>query len=135
MLFKSDIKTMPLKKTIKTLRKKAKKGFRGYPIASIAHYGPNDKKATKVVVSIVAYEDAEPEPVRKWFSEEDVRNDENIFREIKEFLSSNGAVSVVMPDRIIGCPHEEGIDYPEGEECPQCPFWKGRDRWTGEKVH
>lgn len=135
MLFMSDLKTMPVKKTIKNLQKKAKKGFRGYPIASIAHYGPNDKKATKVVVSIVAYEDAESEPVRKWFSEEDVRNDENILQEIKEFLSSNGAVSVVMPDRIIGCPHEEGIDYPEGEECPQCPFWKGRDRWTGEKLH
>jgi hypothetical protein len=42
--------------------------------------------------------------------------------------------SVVMPDRIIGCPHEEGIDYPEGESCPQCPFWEGRDRWTGEPV-
>ncbi len=126
---------MPIKKTSKSLQKKAKKGFRGYPIASIAHYGPDDKKATKVVVSIVAYEGVEPEPMKKWFSEEDVRNDENILREVKEFLSSNGAVSVVMPDRIIGCPHEEGIDYPEGEECPQCPFWKGRDRWTGEKIH
>jgi hypothetical protein len=37
-----------------------------------------------------------------------------------------------MVDRIIGCPHEEGIDYPDGAECPECPFWKGRDRWTGE---
>jgi hypothetical protein len=40
-----------------------------------------------------------------------------------------------MADRIIGCPHEEGIDYPEGEECPLCPFWKGRDRWSGEREH
>jgi hypothetical protein len=36
-----------------------------------------------------------------------------------------------MPDRIIGCPHEEGIDYPLGSTCPLCPFWKDKDRWTG----
>jgi predicted Zn-ribbon and HTH transcriptional regulator len=124
-----------VKKTIKSLQKRARKGFCGYPVATIAHYGPDDKKATKVVVSIVAHEDAEPEPIKKWFSVADVRNDENILREIKEFLSSHGAASVVMPDRVIGCPHEEGIDYPTDEECPQCPFWKGRDRWTGRKLH
>jgi hypothetical protein len=28
-------------------------------------------------------------------------------------------------------PHEERIDYPEGEACPQCPFWAGRDRFAG----
>jgi len=26
----------------------------------------------------------------------------------------------------IGCPHEEGLDFPEGEDCPFCPFWKGK---------
>jgi len=44
-----------------------------------------------------------------------------------------GAKSVVMTDRIIGCPHEEGIDY-EGSTCPDCPFWVGRDRWTGKRL-
>ncbi len=115
----------------KSLSKKAKKGFRGYPIATIAHYGPNDKKATKVVASIVAYEGAEPEPMKKWFSENDVTNDKDIKKEILEFLSNNKVTSVVMPDRIIGCPHEEGIDYPEGQSCSQCPYWENRDRWSG----
>jgi hypothetical protein len=32
-------------------------------------------------------------------------------------------------------PAEEGIDYPEGETCPLCPFWKGRDRWTAQRIH
>ena len=41
--------------------------------------------------------------------------------------------TVAMPDRIIGCPHEEGIDY-VGDTCPQCPFWAGRDRWTGRTI-
>ena len=26
-----------------------------------------------------------------------------------------------FPDGVTGCPHEEGIDYPLGEPCPQCP--------------
>jgi hypothetical protein len=38
-----------------------------------------------------------------------------------------------MVDRVIGCPHEEGIDY-EGPTCPHCPYWAGRDRWTGEVI-
>jgi hypothetical protein len=39
-----------------------------------------------------------------------------------------------MTDQIIGCPHEEGIDY-EGATCPACPFWAGRDRWTRTRLH
>jgi hypothetical protein len=33
-----------------------------------------------------------------------------------------------MVKEMLGCPHEEGIDYPEGEACPACPFWAGRER-------
>ncbi len=130
-------KNMSLKaqKIRKALNKTAKKGYRGYPVATVAFYGPDDKKATKVVASIVPDEDAEPEPMEKWYSDKDVRNDESILRGIKEFIAAHNARSVVMPDRIIGCPHEEGVDYPEGQECPLCPFWKGRNRWTGERTH
>lgn len=41
---------------------------------------------------------------------------------------------VAMAGRIIGCPHEEGIDYPEGLTCPQCPYWAKLNRWTGEAL-
>ena len=123
------------KRNRKKLAGKARKGFRGYPLATITYYGPNDRLATKVVASIVAYEDAEPDPIEKWFSEKDVRNEDGVVQEVLQFLEEETVKSVAMLDRIIGCPHEEGIDYPEGEACPHCPFWKGRDRWTGEKVH
>ena len=33
---------------LKRLRKKARKGLRGWPIATIAFYGPNLNQATKV---------------------------------------------------------------------------------------
>ena len=35
------------------LRKKARRGFRGYPVATVALYGPDDKLATKIAVGIV----------------------------------------------------------------------------------
>ena len=72
--------------------------------------------------------------MRKWFSEQsDVRHDIEIMEEVIAFIEEAGALSVAMPDRIIGCPHEEGIGY-EGPVCPECPFWANRDRWTGEVV-
>jgi hypothetical protein len=61
-----------------------------------------------------------------------VRNDPEIIEAILRIIENHGAKTVASIDRIIGCPHEEGIDYPEGEKCPQCPFWASRDRWTGE---
>ena len=119
----------------KALAKKAKRGYSGYPVATVAFYGPTDKRATKLVVGVVPYEGAEPEPMRKWFSEGDLRKDAVVLEEVLALLREHDVKSVAMIDRIVGCPHEEGIDYPEGEPCPKCPFWKGRDRWTGRPEH
>lgn len=108
----------------------------GYPIATIAYYGPNDKFASKVVVGIILSEkNDEVAFLKKWFSEGmDVRVDLAIHQQILEFIQEHNLQRVGMMDKIIGCPHEEGIDYPEGEKCPQCPFWMNRDRWTGELI-
>jgi len=115
------------------LKKRARQGFRGYPIATIAFYGPNDEYASKVAVGIMVKEDGDPDPLERWFAEDgDVRTDQGIAHEILEFISRHGAKSVVMTDHIIGCPHEEGVDYPDGGVYPQCPFWRHRDRWSGE---
>ena len=71
--------------------------------------------------------------MKRWFSDVgDTRTDPAISLEILRFVQDHGVLSVAMTDRIIGCPHEEGIDYPNGEVCPQCPFWAHRNRWTGE---
>ncbi len=114
------------------LKKRINKGFRGYPAATMACYGPTDERASKLVVAIIQYEGAEPEPMKKWNSDSlDVRTDPEICADVLQFLESHGAKSVVIADRIMGCPHEESIDYPAGESCPQCPFWAGRDRFTG----
>jgi hypothetical protein len=109
----------------------------GYPIATIAYYGEDDKFASKVVVGIILSEkDDEVAFLEKWFGTKiDVRSDSEIKAQIVKFLEQHNVHRVVMMDRIIGCPHEEGTDYPEGETCPQCPYWAHRDRWTGEMIN
>ena len=119
----------------KLLTKKVRKGDKGYPIATIAFYGPNNNLATKAVCAIIRYEGAEIEPMKKWFSSLDVRKSELVMSVILYFIDSNGAKSVSMIQEVIGCPHEEGIDYPEGDYCPECNYWKGHDRFSGEMMH
>jgi hypothetical protein len=120
---------------LKRLSKKARKGLRGWPIATIAFYGPNLSQATKVAVGIVPSENAAVEELRDWKVDRgDIRADPGIAREILEFIEKHQVRSVAMTDGIIGCPHQQGIDY-EGEWCPVCKFWHGRDRFTGQRVH
>ena len=67
--------------------------------------------------------------MERWFVDNgDVRSDDEITRQIRAFLAKHEVLSVVAVDRVIGCPHEEGIDYPDGTACSQCTFWAGRDR-------
>jgi hypothetical protein len=118
----------------KRLGKKARKGFRGWPMATIAFYGPDLSRASKVVVSIFRFDGDDEREMRKWFSpSSDVRTDPAIAHEMIDFIERHEVKSVGMTDGIIGCPHEEDVDY-EGEWCPMCDFWKGRDRFTGELV-
>jgi len=119
---------------IEELRKKAGLGFKGYPVATIAYYGPDETRATKVAVGIVDKGDKVLQ-LETWFSEtEDVRRDQTVGRAILEYTRSHKVRSLAMTERIIGCPHEEGIDYPAGSACPRCPFWSNRDRWTGKVI-
>ena len=120
----------------KRLTKKANRGFRGYPMATIACYGPDDRTATKLAVAIIGREAAEPTELRRWYAGRgggDVHNDPEVLGEVVAFLERHDVHTVAMPDRIIGCPHEEGGDY-DGPTCPHCPFWANRDRWSGEVV-
>jgi hypothetical protein len=83
----------------KRLSKKAKKGMRGWPVATIAFYGPDTSRATKVVVSIIPNEHAEPSEMRDWqIVHGDVRKKPEIAAEMSEFMESRGVTSVVMTD-------------------------------------
>ena len=119
------------------LGNKFRPGFRGYPIATVAFYGPNDTLATKVVVSVILTKNNQPDFLKRWLSEGDldVRLDPTIGEQVLAFLKTYAPRSTVVTDSIIGCPHEEGTDYPEGASCPRCPYWAGRDRFTHERIH
>jgi hypothetical protein len=120
----------------KSLRKRVRRGFRGYPVATVAYYGPDDQRASKVVVGITNGEGQEVAELRRWFSETgDVRFDPVINRQMVEFIEGHAVQTVAGVERIIGCPHEEGVDYAQGGVCPACPYWAHRDRWTGETIH
>lgn len=104
-----------------------------FPAATLAFYGPTDQIANKAVVGIVKKKGDDISDLNKWITVQgDIREDPIIRQEIEQFLKAHRVKSVITTDRIIGCPHEEGIDYPEGTACPRCPFWAGRDRFSGE---
>jgi hypothetical protein len=92
-----------------------------YPIGTLAYYGPDDQTITKVIAGVLPNESTNP-ILKKWQGD-GIAEDASIAAEIGEFFQEHAAQNIVMTEGIIGCPHEEGIDYPEGEVCPECPFW------------
>ena len=63
--------------------------------------------------------------VERWVGKS-VKDDPRVQQEIGEFFKRHGVKSVAATEVNIGCPHEEGEDFPVGEDCPFCPFWKGK---------
>ncbi len=114
------------------LKKRLRQGMRGYPVATIAYYGPDSLRATKVVVGIVNAAAGDIDVLERWIlASGDARYDLPTIDAIVQLLARHDVKSVLGVDRILGCPHEEGIDYAVGEACPQCPHWAGRDRFAG----
>jgi len=107
-----------------------------YPLATIVAYGPDNTRATKLVVAVIERPNRdEPAIMREWTSEStDVREDPAIAAEVGVFLEEHRVRKTTSTDRIFGCPHEEGIDYPMGRTCPRCPFWAHVDRFTHEPI-
>jgi hypothetical protein len=95
-----------------------------YPIGTVATYGPDDKTVTKIAASVFPNEFAEP-IIERWVGTGIMEN-AKIQEQIQEFFTRHGVKSVAATEGNMGCPHEEGEDFPVGEDCPFCPFWKGK---------
>ena len=100
-----------------------------FPIGTVAFYGPDDKTTTKVAAGVIPEEGAEA-IIERWVGT-GVKDDPDVQEQIGEFFKKHGVKSVVASERNMGCPHEEGEDFPEGEDCPFCPFWKGKQGRAG----
>jgi hypothetical protein len=94
-----------------------------FPIGTVALYGPDDKTTTKIAAGVIVRHGAEP-ILRRWVAT-DVTISPKVRQEMLEFFRSKNVKSVIVTDSNMGCPHEEGPDFPVGEDCPFCPFWKG----------
>jgi len=66
------------------------------------------------------------EPILERWVGTHVLGNPKVGEEIKAFFRKHKVKSTVMTDGNMGCPHEEGEDFPVGEDCPFCPFWKGK---------
>lgn len=87
----------------KALWKKARRDFSGYPVATVAFYGPDEKAAMKVGVGIIRGEGEEPVALERWFSDAiDVRNHHSIIEKVLAFVQAHEAESVAMVERVIG---------------------------------
>ena len=103
----------------------------GLPLGTVMMYGPTATLATKYVAAVIAAPDSEPVALQRWFvARGDIRNDTETADEITAFFQIHRTREIIFSDRITGCPHEEGVDYPLGRECPECPFWAETDRFT-----
>jgi len=95
-----------------------------FPIGTVAYYGPDDQVTTKIAAGVVEYDGAEP-IIKRWGGS-DVKTSPKVQKEIEDFFEKYGVSNIAVSDGILGCPHEEGMDYPVGRDCPFCPFWKGQ---------
>jgi hypothetical protein len=121
-------------KYLKRLHKKAKKGRRGWPLATVAYYGRDLDHASCVSVGIMPAFAQPAVATRSWtIAAGDIRRDSEVVKAMLEFIAEHGALSVGIAAAILGCPHRPELGD-AGGECadPDCAFWHGRDRWTGE---
>lgn len=95
-----------------------------YPIGTVALYGPDDKHTTKIAAAVIMHATAEP-ILQRWVST-NIMHNPKVQKEVQAFFQHHGVKSVAMSDGNMGCPHEEGLDFPDGKDCPFCPFWKGK---------
>ncbi len=109
---------------MKGLERRAQKGFVGYPLGIIAFYGYNDKVASKAVIGIVKEAGGSPENIKKWvFDKGDLRKDAATIKELFRYIEAHQVLSVALTPGIYYCPHEPGMDFPEGGACSHCAFW------------
>jgi hypothetical protein len=95
-----------------------------YPIGTIALYGPDDQTTTKITAGVIVQDGAEP-ILNRWVAS-DVMTNPKVQQEMQGFFTEHGVKSVAMSEGNLGCPHEEGLDFPNGEDCPFCPYWRGK---------
>ena len=87
-----------------------------FPIGTVAFYGPDDRVTTKITAGVITHLGAEP-ILRRWMGT-GIKDNARVHREMREFFQEYGVQNVGMSDGNLGCPHEEGEDFPLGGRLP-----------------
>jgi homoserine O-acetyltransferase len=87
-----------------------------YPIGTVAFYGPDDKTNTKTAAGVILHDGAEL-IMRRWVAT-DVTTNPKVQRELRDFFLRHGVKQVAVSQGNMGGPHEEGQDFPRGEDRP-----------------
>ena len=90
---------MNIDKAKKRIAKQVKKGFNGYPQISLAYFGKTQDSATKVIVSFISDENAEPQD-QTFLSEGDAREDETIQSTLVKIIERTDANTVTQIDDV-----------------------------------
>jgi hypothetical protein len=88
-------------KPITILRRKAKRGNQGFPLATLAYYGPDDKKATKAVLGIFLRDGDEPVLHRFFSTDKDVRYKIDVQHDILARLTEHEVRSLSLIEKIL----------------------------------
>jgi hypothetical protein len=79
-------------------------------------YGPDLKTTTKIAAGVILHDGAKA-IIKRWVAT-DVTTNAEVRQEMKDFFLQHGVNSVAMSEGNMGCPHEEGEDFPHGGDCP-----------------
>src|ERR1700722_13134118 len=89
----------------KRLSKKARRGFRGWPVATIAFYGPDLSRASKAAVGIIRTEGGDAEDLQTWLSDDtDLRRDPMVSQEVIASLSFMALRQSLWPNKLSAVP-------------------------------
>jgi hypothetical protein len=93
-----------------------------FPIGTLIYFGPDDVTITKIIAVVIPHRESDP-TLKRWVGP-GVSSDPQVAAEIGSFFTFNKVREVVMTDGIVGCPHEEGVDFPVDGTCQDCTFWR-----------
>lgn len=101
-------------------------------IGTLALYGPAPDRANKIAAFALSADGVHIIASRRWFAASgDIRYSPEVKTEIGEFFRDWQVKKVSAAPDVLGCPHEEGIDYPLGGVCGECAYWSLIDRFSG----
>jgi hypothetical protein len=94
---------------------------RAFPLATITYHGPDPEHATQINVGILKNKDQAP-LIQSWTGD-NIAEDVSAAKEISSFIQEHDVARVLTSEWVLSCPHQEDVDFPEGENCPHCPGW------------